>query len=216
MMYNIININYINTHIFPSIFILSHTVEFVKSFFEIHSIILILSARLCRAHQNSERKGPCMPNYLTVFQSGMLSKAHEKYIARELLLLNDVTREYGITLSKKDCNEIAECRSELLKDTERIEVGAGAVTKIIELFCESGYINQQNFKDTVEGLLECFYTIKTETDDKVSDEVALRFLKYLFEVEAGGDVAKLYDSEAFDLFVERGRFNLPATQEDDE
>ncbi|MBE6610417.1 MAG: hypothetical protein E7634_07085 [Ruminococcaceae bacterium] len=157
-----------------------------------------------------------MPNYLTVFQSGMLSKAHEKYIARELLRLNDVTREHGITLSKKDCAEIAECRSELLRDTERIEVGAGAVTKIIETFCESGYINQQNFKDTVEGLLECFYTIKTETDDKVSDEDALRFLKYLFEYEAGGDVARLYDSEAFDLFVERGKFTFPKSYEDDE
>lgn len=157
-----------------------------------------------------------MPNYLTVFQSGMLSQVHNKYIASELIQLNDITREHGIVLSKKDCAEIAECRAELLKDTERIEVGAGAITKIIETFCESGYINQQNFKDTVEGLLECFYTIKTETDDKVSDEDTLKFLKYLFEVEAGGDVAKLYDSEAFDLFIERGKFSIPKTYEENE
>ena len=156
-----------------------------------------------------------MPNYLTVFQNGMLTQAHNKYIASELILLNDVTREHGIVLSGRDCAEIAECRSELLKDTERIEIGAGAVTKIIETFCESGYINQQNFKDTVEGLLECFYTIKTETDDKVSDEDALKFLKYLFEVEAGGDVAKLYDSEAFDLFIERGKFSIPKAYEEE-
>lgn len=155
-----------------------------------------------------------MPNYLTVFQSGMLAEAHNKYIANELMQFNDVTREYGITLSKKDCREIAECRSELLKDTERIEVGAGAVTKIIESFCDSWYINQQNFKDTVEGLLECFYTIKTETEDKVNDEDALKFLKYLFEVEAGGDVAKLYDSEAFDIFITNGRFNIPKQNDD--
>ena len=146
-----------------------------------------------------------MPDYLTVFQIGMLSEVHNRYIASELMQLNDVTREHGIVLSRKDCAELAECRSELLKDTERIEVGAGAITKIIESFCDSGYINSQNFKDTVEGLLECFYTIKTETDDKVSDEDAIEFLKYLFEVEAGGDVAKLYDSESFDLFIENGR-----------
>ncbi len=142
-----------------------------------------------------------MPNFLSAFNSNMLSEVHNRYIARELVSLNEKTAEYGITLSEKDCAEIAEFRAETLRENERIEIGIGAVQRIIEEFCDSGYISQKTFKDTVEGLLECFYTIKSETDDRVSDDEVIKFLKYLFETEAGGDVSKLYECEAFDMFI---------------
>lgn len=149
-----------------------------------------------------KRKGVYgMPNYLAVFQNNMLATAQNRYVAKELMELSDKTEEYGIVLSGRDCQEIAEFRAAALAENERIEVGVGAVKRIIEEFCDSGYVNQNNFKETVEGLLECFYTIKSETDDKVSDDEAIEFLKYLFETEAGGDINKLYDSEAFDIFI---------------
>ncbi len=144
-----------------------------------------------------------MPNYLAVFQNNTLIGAQNRYVAGELMELNKTTEEYGIVLTGKDCAELAEFRSSALAESERIEVGVGAVKRIIEEFCESGYVSQSNFKETVEGLLECFYTIKSETDDKVSDDEVMEFLKYLFETEAGGDINKLYDSEAFDIFISR-------------
>ncbi|MBR2474561.1 MAG: hypothetical protein IKB51_05990 [Clostridia bacterium] len=148
-----------------------------------------------------------MPDYLTLFTGGMLSEVHNRYIAKELSALNKHTEQFGIVLSEKDCTDIAECRSDLLVENERIEVGAGAVKRIIEVFCDSGYVNQQNFRDTVEGLLECFYSIKTETEDKLDDETVLEFIKSVFENEAGGDVSKIYFSPAYDEFVAFGRKN---------
>ena len=146
-----------------------------------------------------------MPNYLAVFQGGGITDSEKRYVAKELMLLSDKTAEYGITLSEKDCTEIAECRYESLKENERIEVGLGATQKIIECFCESGYVSQHNFKETVEGLLECFYMIKTETADRVDDEEVLEFLKYLFEEDVGGDVSKIYDSVALEEYIRRNR-----------
>jgi hypothetical protein len=157
-----------------------------------------------------------MPNYLAVFQSNFAMEAQNRYVAKELMQLNSSISEHGITLSMQDCQEIAEFRNESLKENERIEVGIGAVQKIIESFCDSGSVNQDNFRQTVEGLLECFYTIKTETDDKVSDDEVLEFIKYLFEVEAGGDVSKLYDSESFDLFINEKIKQAPASDNKDE
>ena len=145
-----------------------------------------------------------MPNYLAVFSSGGITEIEKKYVARELMLLGEKTAEHGIVLTEKDCVDIAECRFESLKENERIEIGLGATERIIEEFSESGYVNQNNFRETVEGLLECFYMIKTETDDKVSDDDVMEFLKYLFEYEAGGDVSKIYDSVALDEFI-RGK-----------
>ncbi len=146
-----------------------------------------------------------MPDFLTVFKNGMLSDVHNRYIAKELSVLNKHTEKFGIVLSQKDCTEIAECRSDLLNENERIEVGAGAVKRIIEEFCDSGYVDQRTFKDAVEGLLECFYTIKTETDDLVDDETVLEFLKYMFENEVGGDISKIYMSDTFEAFIKNAR-----------
>lgn len=157
-----------------------------------------------------------MPNYLAVFQSGEIAELEKRYVAKELMLLGEKTSEYGITLSEKDCTDIAECRYESLRENERIEIGLGAVREIIETFCDSGYVDQRNFRETVEGLLECFYMIKTETDDKVGDDEVLDFLKYLFEYEAGGDVTKIYDSEALDDFISGKRNGAWRASEDGE
>lgn len=146
-----------------------------------------------------------MPNYLALFHSSMLSEVHNRYIASDLITLNEHTAMRGIVLSERDCTEIAQCRGNLLVESERIEVGSGAVRRIIEEFCESGYVNQQNFKSVVQDLLECFYTIKTETEDKVDDETVLEFLKYIFENDAGGDVSKIYFCDAFEHFINTGR-----------
>ncbi len=148
-----------------------------------------------------------MPNYLAVFQNNMLVSAQNQYISKELLSLNDSIRENGLILSPADCKGIAQFRSEALAENERIEVGVGAVKRIIEEFSDSGYVTQQNFREVVEGLLECFYTIKTETNDLVSDDEVMEFLKYLFETDAGGDINKLYESTAFDAFI-AGKRNL--------
>jgi len=159
------------------------------------------------SHNDGRKVFWSMPDYLTQFTGGMLSEVHNRYIAKELSALNKHTEQFGIVLSEKDCTDIAECRSDLLVENERIEVGAGAVKRIIEVFCDSGYVNQQNFRDTVEGLLECFYSIKTETEDKLDDETVLEFIKSVFENEAGGDVSKIYFSPAYDEFVAFGRKN---------
>ena len=142
-----------------------------------------------------------MPDYLSVFTGGLISDIHNSHIAKEIASLNKLTEDYGLTLSQEDCREIAETRAEILSETERIEVGTGAVRKIIEEFCDSGYVSPQNYKDTIEGLLECFYTIKSETDDRADDETVIAFLKDVFENDAGGDVSKIYSSVAFDEFI---------------
>lgn len=144
-----------------------------------------------------------MMNYLSLFQNNSVSEVQNSFVAKELIQLNKKTQEYGITLSAKDCLDIAQFRNEALIENQRIEIGLGAVEKIIELFCDSPYINQHNFTQTIEALLECFYTIKTETLDKINDDSVLDFLVYLYENVCGGDINKLYDAEAFDLFINK-------------
>ena len=144
-----------------------------------------------------------MADYLTLFvKNGMLSEVHTKYVAGQLISLNSYTEKHGIVLSAADCKDIAECRSDLLIRSERIEVGVGAVQRIIEAFCDSGYVDQRSFAGIVEELLECFYAIKNETLDKASDDDVLSFLEIAFET-VGGDVSKIYMLPAFEIFIRK-------------
>lgn len=146
-----------------------------------------------------------MPNYLSLFQNKQLIKLQNQAFAAELATLGDTTAEHGITLSSSDCADIAEFRSEALAEAERIEIGLGAAGRIVKEFCESGYVDNTNFRQVVEDLLECFYTIKTETDDAATDDQVMEFLHYLFENVVGGDTSKLYDAEELDIFISRIR-----------
>ena len=151
-----------------------------------------------------------MPNYLALFQNKNLTALQNRVFASELIALNETTQKHGITLSKRDCADIAEFRAEALTESERLEIGAGAAGRIIEEFCDSGYVDQHNFRQVVEDLLECFYTIKNETEDRVSDDAIMEFLHYLFETAVGGDTSKMYESTALDEFVKNATRDIPS------
>ena len=154
-----------------------------------------------------------MPNYLSLFQNKQLVAARNLVIANQLIALNDEIAEHGITLSQVDCKDIAEFRHEALTECERIEVGLGAAGRIVKEFADSGYVDKYNFRQVVEDLLECFYTLKNETEDKASDDQVMGFLHYLFEDVVGGDTSKLYDTQELDDFVsymrgDKKRYNM--------
>lgn len=146
-----------------------------------------------------------MPDYLVLFQNKQLIAAQNQAIAGQLISLNDEIAEHGITLSEADCKDIAEFRHDALVESERVEVGLGAAGRIVREFADSGYVDKHNFRQVVEDLLECFYTLKNETEEKANDDLVMEFLHYLFEEVVGGDTSRLYESQALDDFVSQVR-----------
>ena len=149
-----------------------------------------------------------MPNYLALFHDNKLVSARNKIISSQLMALNEEISEHGIVLSEADCKDIAEFRHDALMESDRVEVGLGIAGRIVREFAESGYVDQKNFRQVVEDLLECFYTLKNETEDKATDDQVMEFLHYLFEVAVGGDTSRLYEAEAMDAFVSQMRGDL--------
>ena len=156
-----------------------------------------------------------MHNYLAILNSNKLVAMRNKVISGQLMALNDDIVENGIVLSEEDCKDIAEFRHEALVESDRVEVGLGIVGRIVREFSDSGYVDQRNFRQIVEDLLECFYTLKNETEDKATDDQVMEFLHYLFEEAVGGDTSKLYDAEAFDNFVSLMRGDLRYREPED-
>ena len=157
-----------------------------------------------------------MTDYLSIFEDKQLISVQNKMVANQLMQLNDSIAENGVVLSQADCTDIAEFRRDALIESERLEIGLGIVGRIVTEFSDSGFVDQNNFRQVVEDLLECFYTLKNETEDRASDDQVMEFLHYLFEVSVGGDTSKLYDAEEFDRFIDvmLGReVDTPAEQE---
>lgn len=77
---------------------------------------------------------------------------------------------------------------EHLKEQHRIEFGEGILPKLIYTFCDSPYIDQNNYVDVIIRLQEIFYRCKNETMDVLTDEELLECMKTVFDGECEGSL----------------------------
>lgn len=125
-------------------------------------------------------------NMTLVFQD-----IQKKQAAIELKAANEITIRYGLALSDQDINELVENRFKSLKDTGRIEFSEGILKKLVEAFCDSPYIMQENYKDTLMEIQEAFYFFKNEAMDQIADEELIEFMKRHFDGKCQGSLEYL-------------------------
>lgn len=73
--------------------------------------------------------------------------------------------------------------------------------KIIYSFCDSSYINQSNYVETLSRLQEVFYLYKNEMHDEITDEELLNFMREQFDDVCAGDINYL-EKTCLDLFAQ--------------
>ena len=106
----------------------------------------------------------------------------------KVLETNKETEHFGLALTRQDAELIVQERKNSLKEQRRIEFGEGIVTKIIYEFCDSDFIDQNNYVDTIIRLQEIFYLFKNEMQDEITDDELLHFMKEQFEQICFGDL----------------------------
>lgn len=104
---------------------------------------------------------------------------------------NEYTSQYGLTLSDTQISNIIERRKDTLKQTGRIELREGIIDKLIKEFCDSPYINQENYAQTLYDLIDIFYEYKNETMELLTDDELISFMKKSLDGIAQGDVEYL-------------------------
>ena len=110
---------------------------------------------------------------------------------KELRGANEFSTKYGLSLSENQIQNLAQKRFEALKDTGRIEFGEGILKKLVYAFCDSPYIHQQNYEETLVELQDAFYYFKNETDDRLSDDELIEYMKDTFDGKAQGSIEYL-------------------------
>lgn len=126
-------------------------------------------------------------NIINLFESNSL----EKQVYNEIFKCNEVTTEYGLTLSEEDIKEIINTRNVALEKSGRIEFNGQIINKIIVSFCDSPYISQYNYSDTINELVEIFYNYKNETLDYISDDELIEIMKAHFNNYCQGSLELL-------------------------
>ena len=104
---------------------------------------------------------------------------------------NEYTSKYGLVLSDNQISNLLERRKETLKETGRVELRVGIIDKLIKEFCDSPYINQENYAETLYELIEMFYEYKNETMDLITDDELIEFMKKSFDGICQGDLEYL-------------------------
>ncbi len=116
----------------------------------------------------------------------MLMRMSDRYQISQILKTNEDSKEYGLVLTEEDASLLALQRKDALRNERRVEFGEGIMPKLIRTFCDSSFIEQDTYAETLARLQDIFYLYKNESLDLVSDDELLIRMKEAFEEGAGG------------------------------
>ena len=111
--------------------------------------------------------------------------------AQELRDCNLFTGRFGLSLSEEQIESLVTRRFGALRDTGRVEFGEGILKKLIYAFCDSPYLFQESYEDTLLELQDSFYYFKGEAEERFSDDELLGFMKQVFDGPAQGSLEYL-------------------------
>lgn len=106
----------------------------------------------------------------------------------KVMKTNEETERFGLALTEQDARLILKERNNVLAEQRRVEFGEGIAAKIIYEFCDSDYIDQNHYVDTIICLQEIFYLYKNEMQDEITDNELLHLMKEQFEQLCFGDL----------------------------
>ncbi len=130
-------------------------------------------------------------------ENNLLSSMTEALTAREesrIAQSNGKTERFGLRLTREQAHELVEYHNESLKRYRLVEFDESIFDKLIFTFCDSDYIEQDSYLDTLEALQDIFYNIRSESDVSVTDDTILEMMKERFEL-TGGDLDYMMDMD---------------------
>ena len=134
-------------------------------------------------------------NWMALLEQAQIQKVMES---------NQYTEQYGLTLSAQDAEVLAQERKSTLMEQKRVEFGESILPRIIYEFCDSAFISQSNYVESLVRLQEIFFLYKNEMLDEISDEELLNFMKEQFETVCFGDFDYL-EGTCLDIFAQAVR-----------
>ena len=136
----------------------------------------------------------------------LLSLLSEKNQMVCVMDTNQYTQRFGLMLSEQEAELLVKEQTEVLKEQQRIEFGKGVLEKLIFAFCDSNFISQDNYAETIQRLQEIFYLYKNESMDELTDDELIEFMREAFDGKCQGSLDYLEDT-CLEEFAREIRYN---------
>ena len=95
-----------------------------------------------------------------------------------------------------------------------MELGGSILQKVVLTFCDSPYLTQESYEETLHQLVDAFYYFKNETEDRVGDDALLRYMKRAFDGPCRGSLELLTGTALPDMARKlRAKAARPLTEE---
>lgn len=124
----------------------------------------------------------------------LLPEKQHRAESQRIISCNALTASYGLQLSQQDTELLLQSRSQILSEQQRVEFSGGILPRLIECFCDSDYLRQDTYLQTLLELQELFYIYKNESLDLLTDDELLAFMKEQFNGVCYGSVEYLGDT----------------------
>lgn len=117
-------------------------------------------------------------------ETGLIAAQRERML-EELRSANDVSSRFGLALSEQGMRELAQARTRALIDHGRVEPGGSAVRAIIEGFCDSPFLLQEEYESTLADLTDAFYYFKNACGDQIADDELIAVMRERYDAYDG-------------------------------
>lgn len=107
---------------------------------------------------------------------------------------NEYTNQFGLSLTDQDIAELLIRRRECLSEQQRVEFGTGILDKIIFAFCDSDYLFQDNYLESISRLQNIFYLYKNESMDELTDDELISVMRNAFNGVCQGSLEYLEET----------------------
>ena len=119
----------------------------------------------------------------------------------EVCAANEHTEKFGLSLTEECAQELMKRRDEALRMEGRVEFGEGILTKLIYAFCDSDYVEADEWGDILGRLTEIFYLYKNEMNDEITDDELIAFMRQQYDEVCCGDLDYL-EGTCLNLFAQ--------------
>ncbi len=129
---------------------------------------------------------------------------NQETIKKNLIILNDKTKEYGLTLTEEQITNLIDTRKYALSDNLLLEIGSSILEDIIDAFYTSPYISKVDYDETLYELTNIYYTLRGEFNYHIPDAYIIKLMREHFDDDAYGTTELLVKLVTDDILNKKG------------
>ena len=115
----------------------------------------------------------------------ILETAPAPWEEKALQRAETAAERFGLRLSPEAYERLGEERRRALRETRRLELGEGILPALMLAFCDSSYLSEANWEESLGELQSLFYQFKNETRDALPDAELIAAMARVFEAKGG-------------------------------